>query len=90
MPRRDKLLDRMRRNPRGDWTIENIAAVCRRFRAGGVTFVPPRRGSHYTVRHAAIEEILTIPAHRPIKAIYVSRFVDMIDRVMSLKEESDG
>lgn len=73
-----KLLDRMRANPRGDWTIGDIEKICN---AVGVTMTPPTRGSHYKVSHPAIEEILTIPAHRPIKQFYIKRFIDIIDSI---------
>ena len=70
-----KLLDRMRANPR-DWRIEDVAFVCR---AEGIACTPPRNGSHFKVKHAGVPEILTIPAHRPIKPVYIRapvRFVD--------------
>ena len=74
----DKLLERMRANPR-DWRIEDAEAVCR---ANGVTCTPPRAGSHYKVKHADVVEILTIPAHRPIKPVYIRALVRFIDEVL--------
>lgn len=35
----------------------------------------PTRGSNFKVVHAESKEILTIPARRPLKPIYVRRFV---------------
>jgi hypothetical protein len=57
-------LDAMRRNPAGDWRIEDVKAVCRAF---GVACVPPARGSHYDVSHPKRGDILTVPFARPIK-----------------------
>jgi hypothetical protein len=31
--------------------------------------------------HPAVPDIVTVPAHRPIKAIYVKQFVALIDRI---------
>jgi predicted RNA binding protein YcfA (HicA-like mRNA interferase family) len=67
----------MRSNPR-DWRIENVEALCR---AAGVLCTAPRKGSHFKVKHASMEEILTIPAHRPIKPVYIRDLVRFIDAV---------
>ena len=67
-----KLLDGMRRNPVGDWTIANCMTVAR---AHGVTW-GDAAGSHYTFRNAAGDR-LTVPAHRPIKAVYIRAFVTL-------------
>jgi hypothetical protein len=52
--------------------------VCRRF---GLTCSALRRGDHHKVSHPAVPEILTIPAHRPIKPVYIRRLVAMIDAI---------
>ncbi|UAJ10281.1 type II toxin-antitoxin system HicA family toxin [Polymorphobacter megasporae] len=72
-----KLLDRMRANPR-DWRIEDVASVCAAF---GVGCTPPRNGSHYKIKHGDMASILTIPAHRPIKPVYIRDLVRFIDAV---------
>jgi hypothetical protein len=81
MPKAAKLLERMRANPR-DWRIEDIGTVCESF---GIDFTPPRKGSHFKVKHAIMSEILTIPAHRPIKPVYVRELVKFIDAVLGAK-----
>ena len=75
--RGEKLLQRMRDNPR-DWRIEDVEAVCAAF---GVVCTPPRKGSHYKVKHETQAQILTIPAHRPIKAVYIQDLVRFLDAV---------
>jgi predicted RNA binding protein YcfA (HicA-like mRNA interferase family) len=75
--RAEKLLDQMRANPR-DWRIADVVAVCE---AAGVACTPPRAGSHYKVKHPDVIDILTIPAHRPIKPVYIRTLVQFIDRV---------
>lgn len=85
MSKGDKILEGMRANPTNDWTIKNFQTVSRRI--NGLSLAPPKRGSHYTVSHPSMPDyILTIPSHRPIKAIYVKKFVSMIDSIMLLEE----
>ncbi|MDY7523565.1 type II toxin-antitoxin system HicA family toxin [Sphingomonas sp. 10B4] len=81
MANADKLLERMRANPR-DWRIEDVAALCDGF---GIACAPPRKGSHYKVKHVERPEILTIPAHRPIKPIYIRELVRFVDAVQGLR-----
>ena len=73
----EPLLEQMRRNPR-DWRIGEVERLCGSER---VDCSAPRKGSHYKVRHAAMAEILTIPAHRPIKPVYIRALVRFIDAV---------
>ncbi len=74
-----KRLDRMRKNPRGDWTISDVKAVCNE---AGVRCEPPRSGgSHYKVYHRLHSEILIVPFKRPIKAVYIRKLVAFIDEV---------
>ena len=75
-----KLLDRMRANPR-DWRIEDIIVVCDSHR---IACTPPRNGSHYKVKHDTMAAILTIPARRPIKPVYIRELVRFIDTVQEL------
>ena len=63
MARGEKLLERMRANPR-DWRIEDVETVCAAF---GIACTAPRKGSHYKVKHESQAKMLTVPAHRPIK-----------------------
>lgn len=82
MANADKLLDRMRSNPR-DWRIEDVRGVREGF---GIACTAPRKGSHYKVKHAGVTEILTIPAHRPIKPVYVRELVRFIDIVREMPQ----
>jgi len=68
----------MRANPR-DWRIEDIVKLCDAF---GVACTPPTKGSHYKVKHESQAEILTIPAHRPVKAVYVRDLVRFMEQVI--------
>lgn len=73
----EPLLEQMRRNPR-DWRIGDVQRACD---TDGITCSPPRKGSHYKVKHADIPEFLVIPAHRPIKPVYIRALVRFIDAV---------
>lgn len=70
MARLDKLLAAMRRNPRGDWRIEQLKAVADRY---GVSYGPPGT-SHDTGRWARGAK-LTVPAQRPIKPVYIRKLL---------------
>ena len=74
-----KILEQMRRNPRGDWSIRDVIVACRE---AGVTCEASRSGSsHYKVSHAAMRPILTVPFKRPIKPVYIRQLVQFIDAV---------
>ena len=70
-----KNLGRMRNNPTG-WRIEDLKTVADRFnieyRQSGT--------SHVTFRHPTGAK-LTVPARRPIKPVYVKKFLELIDEV---------
>lgn len=69
------LLDRMRANPAGDWQIRDVEKLCLEhgllFRFG--------KGSHAQAKHPAARELLTIPARRPIKPVYIRKLVRYIE-----------
>jgi hypothetical protein len=76
-----KRLELMRRNPRADWTMEDVKSVCREH---GILCEASRAGSsHYKVTHPAMAAILTVPFKRPIKPVYIRRLVQFIDAVRS-------
>jgi predicted RNA binding protein YcfA (HicA-like mRNA interferase family) len=70
------LLLRMRRNPVGDWTIREVEAVCREH---GLLFRAGKGTSHFHAKHPGAREILTIPARRPIKPVYIRKLVRYIE-----------
>ena len=76
MAKTSDVLAAMRRNPAGDWTIEDIRRVCERL---GIECLTPSRGSHWKVATPGKPDILVIPARRPIKSIYIRKFVAMCD-----------
>ena len=72
----DKLLARMKNNPRGDWQISHVETLAKRY---GFWMSRPRGGgSHVTLRHDSGAR-LSIPARRPIKPVYIRQLVRLIE-----------
>ncbi len=76
MGKPDKDLEAMRRNPAADWKMAKLQTIARRF---GVEWRQPGT-SHVTFR-APKGQKLTVPAGRPIKPVYIRRFLEFIDEV---------
>ncbi|MBI5919315.1 MAG: type II toxin-antitoxin system HicA family toxin [Nitrosomonadales bacterium] len=74
MNKRTKLLDAMRNNPR-DWRIEDLLVVANSLdiecRNNG--------GSHHVFSFPGAESDVTVPAHRPIKPVYIRQFLLLVD-----------
>ena len=75
MSKIDKVLTKMRNNPR-DWNIEDIKAIADRF---GIKYRQPGT-SHMTFRTNSGAKI-TIPAHKPVKPIYIKLFIALVDEL---------
>jgi hypothetical protein len=73
----DKLLAAMRNNPRG-WTMIDIERLCR---AHGLECLAPKRGSHYKIGNRVLPQVLIVPYNRPIKPVYITALIDLIDRL---------
>jgi hypothetical protein len=81
MAKLDKLLAAMRRNPQGDWRIEQLKTLAERY---GIDH-RQQRTSHVTFRSRRGVK-LTVPAERPVKAVYIRKFMALI----SAEETTDG
>jgi len=79
MRRAEKRLESMKANPKKDWGIADVRVVCEAF---GITCNPPKRGTHHKISHPDLDEILTIPSDRPIKAVYIRLLVSFIERAL--------
>jgi hypothetical protein len=71
----EKLLDRMRKNPR-DWRIEDVITVAKRYNL----LMRAEGGSHYVFGFSGIKESVSVPACKPIKPVYIKQFVELIDK----------
>jgi hypothetical protein len=76
MSKTDKLIEQMSRNPAADWTIRDVQKLCA---ALDWQCLPPTGGgSHWKVAVLDSEAILTIPAKRPIKPIYIRKLMEFV------------
>ncbi len=73
----------MRRNPR-DWRIEDLEALAVRF---GLEVRKPS-GSHAVFFHKLSGKQLSVPAKRPIKPIYITAFLALLDGIE--REDDNG
>ena len=73
MSKADRLLEKMRSNPL-DWRIDDLKTVAN---ANSIEWRQPGT-SHVTFRHPNGNKV-TVPTHRPIKPIYVKKFVRLVD-----------
>ena len=71
-----KLLHSMRQNPQ-DWAMAKLLTVAKQY---GLE-VRSTGGSHHVFSHPSVKDPLSVPAHRPIKAIYIKRFVALVDQI---------
>jgi hypothetical protein len=71
----------MRRNPKGDWRIEQLDTVARAYEVN----VRTGRGSHVIFEHPKVVRALSVPARRPIKPVYVRRFVALIEDIEAIE-----
>ncbi len=82
IPKKSKRLEKMRQNPKNDWTIQDVISLCAEH---GVACNKPTGSSHYNVSHPSQREILTVPFKRPIKVVYIKKLIAFIDAVRSAK-----
>jgi predicted RNA binding protein YcfA (HicA-like mRNA interferase family) len=73
MTRVENLLEKMRENPKG-WRIEDLQRLARRL---GIDWAH-EASSHVVFRHPDGEH-LSVPAARPVKPIYVKKFLALAD-----------
>lgn len=71
----DKRLQKMQQNPR-DWRIEDIQAVATYL---GIDWI--HDGGSHVIFRSPYGEHLSIPAHRPIKPIYITKFLALVRSV---------
>lgn len=72
MSKADKILEQMQNNPR-DWRIESLKTV-----AAAHNIAWRQRGTSHVVFVRPDGQTLPVPAHRPIKPIYIKKFIDFV------------
>ena len=70
----EKILAKMRNNPR-DWRIEALESLAKRF---GLLVRNPD-GSHVVFSATSIGQEISVPTRKPIKPIYVKKFIALLD-----------
>ena len=74
MSKAGKLLQKMKSNPRADWTLNNVKTLCTAYH-----LTMRQRSTSHAVLTNAKGEHLTVPMHKPIKAFYIKRLVELIE-----------
>ena len=69
-----KILNKMRQNPQ-NWRIEHFETVAVQYKV----LIRKSGGSHVIFDHPKWIELLSVPSRRPIKPIYVKKFLALID-----------
>ena len=77
-----KTLQKMRKNRRG-WRIEELQAVAEENLVEWRR--PGRGGSHVIFSAPGVREIVSVPAKRPIKPVYIKQFVALIDAAEGIR-----
>lgn len=72
----------MRRDQVG-WRIEELQLVAQEYDVAWRR--PGRGGSHVIFSAAGVREIVSVPAKRPIKPVYIKHFVALIDAAIEVK-----
>jgi predicted RNA binding protein YcfA (HicA-like mRNA interferase family) len=73
MSKHEKILAQMKSNGQ-DWRIDSLKTLAQQH---GITWREPS-GSHTVFRHQNGQK-LSVPAKRPIKAIYIKQFVKLVE-----------
>lgn len=74
MTKSEKILNKMKANPK-DWRIDQLETIAKQY---GVA-IRKTGGSHVVFDHNDWIELLCVPAHRPIKPVYVKKFIALIE-----------
>lgn len=75
MGKAEKILGKMRQNPR-DWRIENLKTVADLYEISW-----RQRGTSHCVFVRHDGRTLPVPAKRPIKPIYIKKFISFVDEI---------
>src|ERR1039458_9270000 len=81
-----KTLQKMRQN-QSAWRIEGLLEVADR---NGVDWRRPGRGGGHVIFSASgVREIVSVPAKRPIKPVYIRQFLSLIDNAVEAKQDEN-
>lgn len=81
MSNAEKKLLKLKQNPT-DWRIEQLKTIADQF---GIDYRQP--GSSHVTFRAHNGKKLTVPAHKPIKVIYIKQFIAFIEEMIEEKND---
>lgn len=73
----------MRGNPVG-WRIDDLQTVAEAY--GLEWRRPGHGGSHVIFSASGVREIVSVPAKRPVKPIYIKQFLSLVDTALEVKQ----
>ena len=77
----------MRENQTG-WRIDELESVADE---NGIAWRRPGHGgSHVIFSAAGVREIVSVPAKRPIKPVYIRQFLALIDSAAEVKQDESS
>lgn len=76
MSKADRLFEKMRANPQKDWRMSELETVAQ---SRGLRWRRPGGGSSHQVFIREDGRTLSVPGHRPIKPIYIKKFIDLLE-----------
>lgn len=79
-----KTLQKMRRTQTG-WRIDELQSVADENGVGWRR--PGHGGSHVIFSASGVREIVSVPAKRPIKPVYIRQFLALIDNALEVKQD---
>ncbi len=79
-----KTLQKMRRTQTG-WRIDELQSVADENGVGWRR--PGHGGSHVIFSAPGVREIVSVPAKRPIKPVYIRQFLALIDNALEVKQD---
>ena len=80
-----KMLSRMRRIHTG-WRIEELQSIAKENHVEWRH--PGRGGSHVIFSAPGVREIVSVPAKRPIKPVYIKQFLALVDAATEVKQSA--
>ncbi len=72
----DKTIQKMTENSR-DWRISNLEAIAKHHHLN----VRKSGGSHVVFGHKDSDIVITVPAHKPIKPVYIKQFLMLLKSI---------
>lgn len=73
----NKIIKKMRQNPKNDWVMRDIEVVANHF---GLLLRSPAGGSsHIKIKHPHSGKSIVIPAKRPIKPVYIVLLLEFLE-----------